>query len=70
MDAHWSDDFHHALHRYFTGETDGYYADFQGLRDVATALRDGYVYQGQYSRASWPQTWQGRPRELSRISWW
>ena len=49
LDAQWSDDFHHALHRYFTGETDGYYADFQGLRDVATALRDGYVYQGQYS---------------------
>jgi maltooligosyltrehalose trehalohydrolase len=49
LDAHWADDFHHALHRFFTGETDGYYADFQGLRDVATALRDGYVYQGQYS---------------------
>ena len=49
LDAHWSDDFHHAIHRYFTGESNGYYADFQGLRDVATALRDGYVYQGQYS---------------------
>lgn len=49
LDAQWCDDFHHALHRYFTGETDGYYADFHGLRDVATALRDGYVYQGQYS---------------------
>jgi maltooligosyltrehalose trehalohydrolase len=49
LDAHWSDDFHHALHRYFTGESGGYYADFQGLRDVATALRDGYVYQGQHS---------------------
>jgi len=49
LDAHWADDFHHALHRYFTGETDGYYADFHGLRDVATALRDGYVYQGQHS---------------------
>ena len=49
LDAQWVDDFHHALHRYFTGETDGYYADFQGLGDVATALRDGYVYQGQYS---------------------
>jgi maltooligosyltrehalose trehalohydrolase len=49
LDAHWSDDFHHAIHRYFTGESKGYYADFQGLRDVATALRDGYVYQGQYS---------------------
>ena len=49
LDAQWTDDFHHALHRYFTGETGGYYADFHGLRDVATALRDGYVYQGQYS---------------------
>ncbi|HTC38073.1 MAG TPA: malto-oligosyltrehalose trehalohydrolase [Steroidobacteraceae bacterium] len=49
LDAQWSDDFHHALHRYFTGERDGYYADFQGLPDVATALRDGYVYQGQHS---------------------
>jgi maltooligosyltrehalose trehalohydrolase len=49
LDAHWSDDFHHALHRFFTGETDGYYADFNGLEDVARALRDGYVYQGQFS---------------------
>jgi maltooligosyltrehalose trehalohydrolase len=49
LDGHWCDDFHHAVHRYFTGETDGYYADFAGLEDVATALRDGYVYQGQYS---------------------
>ena len=49
LDAHWSDDFHHALHRFFTGEADGYYADFNGLGDVARALRDGYVYQGQLS---------------------
>jgi len=33
----------------FTGEADGYYADFHGLPEVAAALRDGYVYQGQYS---------------------
>ena len=49
LDAQWCDDFHHAIHRYFTGESAGYYADFQGLKDLATALRDGYVYQGQYS---------------------
>jgi maltooligosyltrehalose trehalohydrolase len=49
LDAHWCDDFHHAIHRYFTGESAGYYADYHGLRDIATALRDGYVYQGQYS---------------------
>ncbi len=59
LQAHWADDFHHALHRYFTGETDGYYADYQGLEDIATALRDGYVYQGQYS--AYRKRRHGRP---------
>jgi maltooligosyltrehalose trehalohydrolase len=59
LQAHWADDFHHALHRYFTGETDGYYADYQGLEDIAAALRDGYVYQGQYS--AYRKRRHGRP---------
>jgi maltooligosyltrehalose trehalohydrolase len=59
LDAHWVDDFHHALHRYFTGESAGYYGDFQGLRDIAAALRQGYVYQGQYS--AFRQRRHGRP---------
>jgi maltooligosyltrehalose trehalohydrolase len=59
LDAQWVDDFHHAVHRFFTGETDGYYADFKGLEDVAAALRDGYVYQGQYSAHR--QRRHGRP---------
>jgi len=50
LQAHWADDFHHAVHRYFTGEATGYYADFHGLADIAKALRAGYVYQGQYSK--------------------
>jgi len=49
LDAHWADDFHHALHGVTTGETTGYYVDFQGINDLATALREGYIYQGQYS---------------------
>jgi maltooligosyltrehalose trehalohydrolase len=49
LDAHWADDFHHALHRYFTDDGEGYYADYHGLPDIATALAQGYVYQGQYS---------------------
>ena len=49
LDAHWADDFHHALHHLMTGETHGYYADFKGVEGLAIALRDGYVYQGQYS---------------------
>jgi maltooligosyltrehalose trehalohydrolase len=49
LDAHWADDFHHALHAFLTGERQGYYRDFGGLEDLAAALREGYVYQGQYS---------------------
>jgi maltooligosyltrehalose trehalohydrolase len=50
MDAQWSDDFHHALHTVLTGEGDGYYADFGTLEQLAAAYRDGWVYQGAYSR--------------------
>jgi maltooligosyltrehalose trehalohydrolase len=49
LDAHWSDDFHHALHCVLTGETFGYYSDFGSLRQLATALTRGYVYAGEYS---------------------
>ncbi|MBW3555842.1 MAG: malto-oligosyltrehalose trehalohydrolase [Actinobacteria bacterium] len=49
MDAQWSDDFHHALHAALTGEHDGYYADFGGLGDVATALQRVFVHAGHYS---------------------
>jgi len=48
-DAQWNDDFHHALHALLTGERSGYYQDFGRLRDLAKALRDGYVYDGRYS---------------------
>jgi len=59
LDAHWMDDFHHSVHRLFTGETGGYYADFDGLPDLARALSEAYVYQGQYSR--FRQRRHGRP---------
>ena len=49
LDAQWSDDFHHALHVALTGEHVGYYADFNGLPDVAKALTDAFVYDGRYS---------------------
>jgi maltooligosyltrehalose trehalohydrolase len=48
-DAQWTDDFHHALHVAVTGERDGYYGDFRGLRDLALSYGSGYVYTGQYS---------------------
>ncbi|MEO1060832.1 MAG: malto-oligosyltrehalose trehalohydrolase [Actinomycetota bacterium] len=49
LDAQWSDDFHHALHVALTGERTAYYGDFTGLADVATALQQGFVYDGRYS---------------------
>ncbi|HTC44414.1 MAG TPA: malto-oligosyltrehalose trehalohydrolase [Steroidobacteraceae bacterium] len=49
LTAHWMDDFHHSLHRAMTGESVGYYMDFNGIEDLAKALREGYVYQGQHS---------------------
>ena len=49
LDAQWSDDFHHALHTLLTGERSGYYEDFGGLDQLATAMREGYVYSGQRS---------------------
>jgi maltooligosyltrehalose trehalohydrolase len=49
LDAHWNDDFHHALHTLLTGERFGYYQDFGSLEDLAKALREGFIYSGQYS---------------------
>ena len=49
FDGQWNDDFHHALRVVLTGESRGYYEDFHGLQDLGTAVRDGFVYSGQYS---------------------
>ncbi len=49
LDAQWNDDFHHALHTLLTGERNGYYQDFGNMAHLETALREGYVYSGQYS---------------------
>ena len=49
LDAHWNEDFHHALHALLTGERDGYYQDYGRLADLATVLTQGYAYDGAYS---------------------
>ena len=49
LDAHWNDDFHHALHTLLTGEQTGYYADFGRLGQLAKAWREGFIYSGEYS---------------------
>jgi maltooligosyltrehalose trehalohydrolase len=49
--AQWNDDYHHAWHVWLTGETQGYYRDYQRspLHDIARALSSGFVYQGEAS---------------------
>jgi maltooligosyltrehalose trehalohydrolase len=50
LHGQWNDDFHHALHSLQTGERFGYYKDFGSLIHLEKALRNGYVYMGEYSQ--------------------
>ena len=50
LDAQWSDDFHHALWTVLTNDSVGYYADFGTVADLAKAITEVFVYQGQYSQ--------------------
>lgn len=49
--AQWNDDYHHAWHVLLTGESHGYYRDYQRtpLNDIVRALGSGFVYQGEAS---------------------
>jgi maltooligosyltrehalose trehalohydrolase len=49
--AQWNDDFHHAMHVVLTGETSGYYADYQKdtVGRVGRILAEGFAYQGEHS---------------------
>jgi maltooligosyltrehalose trehalohydrolase len=48
--AQWNDDLHHALHVMLTGETAGYYEDYQPpARHLARCLTEGFAFQGQFS---------------------
>lgn len=50
LDGQWVDEFHHALHSLLTGEVEGYYEDFGTDEHFIKALKDVYVYTGQYSK--------------------
>ncbi|MBF7013634.1 malto-oligosyltrehalose trehalohydrolase [Novosphingobium resinovorum] len=61
-DGTWNDDWHHAVHCLLTGEEESYYAPFavDPVADIATALADGYVEQGQ-PRENGEDTPRGEP---------
>ena len=50
FDAVWNDDFHHSLHVLLTGEQEGYYHDYRGIKDLAGSYREGFLYAGRYSK--------------------
>ena len=57
FDAQWTDDWHHSMHVLLTGETEGYYEDFEDATALfARCLAEGFSYQGELSRHS------GKPR--------
>ncbi len=50
LDGVWSDDFHHEIRRYLTGDHDGVFQDFRGtLPDLATTINRGWLFTGEYS---------------------
>lgn len=49
IDAQWLDDFHHSVHTALTGDSRGYFADYNGLPSLAKSLTRGFVYDGQRS---------------------
>ncbi len=57
FDAQWNDDGHNALHVLLTGETEGYYADYQQrpIEQLARCLAEGFVFQGQANRHGTPR---------------
>lgn len=68
LDGQWSDDFHHGVHVALTGETAGYYADFQPLSALGKALERGFFHDGTYS--SFRGRDHGHPIDVERsLSW-
>jgi maltooligosyltrehalose trehalohydrolase len=57
--AQWNDDYHHVWHVMLTGESAGYYGDYQRSprAGLARALASGFVYQGEISAF-----WGNKPR--------
>ncbi|MGZ5399519.1 MAG: malto-oligosyltrehalose synthase [Nocardioides sp.] len=68
LDAQWSDDFHHAVHVALTGETAGYYADFEPLAALAKVLQHGFFHDGTWS--SFRGRDHGVPIDVERVPGW
>ncbi|HEY0260621.1 MAG TPA: malto-oligosyltrehalose trehalohydrolase [Lacisediminihabitans sp.] len=68
LTGQWSDDFHHAVHVALTGETTGYYADFEHLDALAKVLTRGFFHDGTYS--SFRERDHGHPIVTATMPTW
>ncbi|MDT9595341.1 malto-oligosyltrehalose trehalohydrolase [Nocardioides zeae] len=68
LDGQWSDDFHHAVHVALTGETSGYYADFEPLAALQKVLTRGFFHDGTFS--SFRDRDHGRPIDVATTPTW
>ena len=50
LDAQWMDDYHHAVHAFFTHERHGYYSDFGEASQLAQVLEHPFLYNWDYSK--------------------
>ncbi len=64
----WSDDFHHAVHVALTGETTGYYADFEHLEALGKVMTRGFYHDGTYS--SFRERDHGAPIDTAHTNTW
>ena len=65
LTAQWSDDFHHALHVAVTGETTGYYSDFDSISALVKVLTSAFFHDGTYS--SFRKRHHGRPVDVATM---
>jgi maltooligosyltrehalose trehalohydrolase len=60
IDALWNDDYHHTAMVALTGRAEAYYSDYGGSpQELISALRWGYLFQGQHYR--WQEQRRGAP---------
>jgi maltooligosyltrehalose trehalohydrolase len=53
FDGVWADDFHHVVRVLMTGESEGYYANFEGnSSELAQTLAHGWLFRGQTQSAT------------------
>jgi maltooligosyltrehalose trehalohydrolase len=68
LTAQWSDDFHHALYVSLTGDTSGYYADFDSLAALGKVFESGFFHTG--TRSSFRGRTHGHPIDTWRTPTW